>query len=270
MAMKARTLILRTAGTNCDLETGHAFEVAGSEPVFLHINRLLENRSLLRDFQILAIPGGFSYGDDIAAGRIFANQIVHHLHDALSEFISAAKPIIGICNGFQVLVKAGLLPGPVVEGRAGQLCTLTGNEGGRFIDRWVNLAVRSRKCIWTAGLGTLELPIAHGEGRFVPADERVREALWQRDQVVLIYAKPDGTAAGGAVEFNPNGSVDDVAGICDSTGLVFGVMPHPERYLGGLQHPAWTRRRSGGEGGAGRQVFENAVRHVGEAVGAGS
>src|SRR5438067_10429313 len=134
--MKPQTLILRTAGTNCDEETAYAFELAGSAARRVHLNRVLEKPAILRDYQLLAIPGGFSYGDDIAAGRIFANQIVHHLRDALREFVDAAKPVIGICNGFQVLVKTDLLPGPIA-GRSGQTCTWTNNESGRFVDQWI-------------------------------------------------------------------------------------------------------------------------------------
>ncbi len=258
--MKPKTLILRTAGTNCDVETAYAFQRAGAETEYLHINRLLENPRLLESYQILAFPGGFSYGDDIAAGRIFANQIAHHLHDAMHRFVEAGKPIIGICNGFQVLVKTDLLPGPLA-GRSGQTATLTNNDCGRFTDRWIRLASRSKKCIWTAGLETIELPIAHGEGKFVPADENVRKALWENDQIALVYVKEDGSPAKGLFPDNPNGSTDDIAGICDATGLVFGLMPHPERYIDPIQHPAWTRRTGLSEG-QGLRIMTNAVRHV--------
>src|SRR5829696_8143906 len=156
--MQPKTLILRTAGTNCDVETAYAFKLAGARAERVHVNEVLSNPSRLGDYQLLAIPGGFSYGDDIAAGRIFANQIVHHLGDAIRDFIAAGKPVIGVCNGFQVLVKAGLLPG-IIAGRSGQSCTLAGNASGRFIDRWVHLAARGSKCIWTVGLGTIELPV---------------------------------------------------------------------------------------------------------------
>jgi phosphoribosylformylglycinamidine synthase I len=266
--MKPQTLILRTAGTNCDGETAHAFELAGAKSVFLHVNRLLERPQLLHDYQILAIPGGFSYGDDIAAGRIFANQIHHHLGDEFARFIEAGKPIAGICNGFQVLVKTDLLPGPLA-GRSGQTATLAHNACGRFIDRWIRLAPRPGKCIWTAGVDPLELPIAHGEGRFVPMDDAVRNALWQNGQVALVYAKEDGSPAAGAWPDNPNGSVDDIAGVCDATGLVFGLMPHPERYVDPTQHPAWTRMRPLPKEGRGLQIFRNAVEHVAGGVGAG-
>jgi phosphoribosylformylglycinamidine synthase len=250
------------------METGYAFELAGATSEFVHLNEIVREPARLGEFQILAIPGGFSYGDDIAAGRIFANQLVHHLRDRLAEFIAAGKPVIGICNGFQVLVKTDFLPGPLA-GRTGQLATLTNNASGRFIDRWIRVATRSTKCIWTAGLGAIELPVAHGEGRFVSADEDVRRALWDNDQVALIYARSDGAAADGAFPDNPNGSVDDIAGICHATGLVFGLMPHPERHVSVLQHPAWTSRNDKLSKGQGLRIFQNAVAHVRDAVGAG-
>jgi phosphoribosylformylglycinamidine synthase I len=248
--MKPRVFILRTAGTNCDGETAHAFERAGAAPEFVHINRLLENPRQLQDFQILAFPGGFSYGDDIAAGKILANQLTHHLRDILQQFVAGGKPVIGICNGFQVLVKTDLLPGPLA-GRTGQTATLTNNDSGRFTDRWIQLAppARPSKCIWTKDLQPLDLPIAHGEGKFVPATENIRKAMWDNGQVALVYANNS----------NPNGSVDDIAGVCDSTGLVFGLMPHPERYVEPFQHPAWTSQNPLPKVGRGLQIFENAV-----------
>ena len=264
--MRPKTLILRTAGANCDRETAFAFETAGASSELLHINRVLENPGLLEQYQILALPGGFSYGDDIAAGRIFANQIRQHLAEAFARFIEAGKPIIGICNGFQVLVKTDLLPGPIA-GQTGQTCTLTNNDCGRFVDRWIHLAAPKSNCIWTAGIEQLELPIAHGEGKFIPRDESIRKALWEQGQVALTYCNPDGSAASGQFPQNPNGSVDDIAGICDASGLVFGLMPHPERHLDATQHPAWTRLASLPKEGQGLAVFRNAVRHVASAVG---
>ena len=266
---KPNTLILRTAGTNCDGETAYAFELAGSTTELVHVNRLLRQPELLDQFQILAIPGGFSYGDDISAGKILANQIVNHLGDAFAAFIESGRPIIGICNGFQVLVKTNLLPGSMA-GRTGQTATLTNNDSGRFVDRWVKLTPRKSRCIWTADLRTpIELPVAHGEGKFVPAGEAVRKALWENGQVPLVYSRDDGSAANGAFPDNPNGSVDDVAGVCDATGLVFGLMPHPERYVDPVQHPAWTSTRPLRKTGHGLQIFTSAVRHVWDAVGAG-
>ncbi len=266
--MKPKTLILRTAGTNCDGETAHAFERAGSLSEFLHINRLLEKPSLIHNYQILAFPGGFSYGDDIAAGKILANQITHHLSDVLRQFVEAGKPVIGICNGFQVLVKTDLLPGPLA-GRTGQTATLTNNDCGRFIDRWIHLAPRGSKCIWTTDVQPLDLPMAHGEGKFVPATPEIRRALFDNDQIAIIYAKSDNTPAAGQTPDNPNGSIDDIAGVCDASGLVFGLMPHPERYIESYQHPAWTRQSPLPPVGRGLQIFQNAVRHATSAVGAG-
>jgi phosphoribosylformylglycinamidine synthase len=266
--MKPTTLILRTAGTNCDSETAHAFELAGAKAEKVHVNQLVANPNLLHDYQLLAFPGGFSYGDDIAAGRILANQLAHHLRDDLRRFIEDGKPVIGICNGFQVLVKTDLLPGPLA-GKSGQLCTLAHNECGRFVDRWIHLSSRSKKCIWTAGLADLDLPIAHGEGKFLCADESVRKAIWDNDQVALVYTRPDGAAANGHFPDNPNGSTDDIAGICDASGLVLGLMPHPERHVDPLQHPAWSRMHPLPKAGAGLQIFVNAVHHVRDAVGAG-
>lgn len=266
--MKPKTLILRTAGTNCDAETAHAFELAGADSELIHINRLLKEPQSLDEYQILALPGGFSYGDDIAAGRILANQIAHHLSEPFHRFVEAGKPIIGICNGFQVLIKTDLLPGPIA-GRSGQSCTLTHNDCGRFVDRWVHLSPRANNCIWTAGLSNLELPIAHGEGKFIISDEKIRQAMWENQQVAMVYVKEDSSPAGGIFPDNPNGSMDDIAGVCDSSGLVFGLMPHPERYVDALQHPAWTRKRPPIMGGQGLALFHNALRHVQQRVGAG-
>lgn len=234
----------------------------------LHLNRLLENPASLRDFQILAIPGGFSYGDDISAGKILARKLSHHLNEPLREFVAAGKPIIGICNGFQVLVKTDLLPGPVnglLNGRPGQLCTLANNDNGRFVDRWIRVSPVSQRCIWTAGMEPLDLPVAHGEGRFTFADDDVRQAMRQNDQIALIYSKSDGSPARGEFPDNPNGSMDDVAGVCDESGLIFGLMPHPERYLESFQNPA----RSSAIAGAGLQIFQRGVAHASVAVGAG-
>jgi phosphoribosylformylglycinamidine synthase len=261
--VKPRTLILRTAGTNCDAETAHAFELAGAETTFLHVNRLIESPRQLADFQLLAVPGGFSYGDDISAGKIFATQIQSKLRDAFHDFVAARKPVIGVCNGFQVLVKTDLLPGPLAD-QTGQTCTLAHNDCGRFVDRWIHLAPRSRKCIWTRDLAPapIALPIAHGEGMFVAGSEAVRRALWANDQVALVYTQPDGATAQGREPHNPNGSVDDIAGVCDATGLVFGLMPHPERHVSPLQHPAWTSRTPLPPEGDGLQIFRSAVKFV--------
>lgn len=266
--MKPRTLVLRSAGTNCDAETAHAFELAGAEAETVHVNRLIERPSILESFQLLAVPGGFSYGDDISAGKILANQIMHHLREPLHAFRDAGKPVIGICNGFQVLIKTDLLPGPV-DGQEGQPATLTNNDCGRYMDRWVRLATRSKKCVWMAGIEAFDCPMAHGEGKFVPASDAVRRALWEDDRVAVVYVRPDGSPADGAFPDNPNGSVDDIAGVCDASGLVLGLMPHPERFVSPMQHFAWTRLDELPAEGAGLRVFRNAVRHAAAGVGAG-
>jgi phosphoribosylformylglycinamidine synthase len=249
--VKPKTLILRTAGTNCDKETAFAFEQAGADAECVHLNRLIENPKLIDGYQLMAVPGGFSYGDDIAAGRILANQIMHHLRDAFVAFVQAKKPIIGICNGFQVLVKTDLIPG-TIGGATGQTATLIHNDAGRFICKWVGLKSVSKKCIWTQGVDQIELPMAHGEGKFVPASESVRKALHDNDQIAMVYT--------GA---NPNGSTDAIAGVCDPTGLVFGLMPHPERHIRADQHPAWTRLGLTETEGQGLAMFRNAVKYAG-------
>jgi len=255
--VKPKTLILRTAGTNCDAETATAFELAGATVDTIHLNRVLDNPAILDDYQMLAFPGGFSYGDDIAAGKILANQIVNHLKDAMRAFVDAGKPIIGVCNGFQVLVKTDLLPG-AIGGATGQTATLTHNDSGRFICKWITVKPVSRKCVWTHGIGEIDLPIAHGEGKFVPANDAVHRALKDNDQIALVYTGE-----------NPNGSIDAIAGVCDPTGLVFGLMPHPERHVSPLQHPAWASRGIVDGDGAGLAIFKNAVAYVEQALGAG-
>ncbi len=248
-----RILILRAPGTNCDAETAHAFRLAGGTPEVFHLNRFLESPQLAADYQVLCIPGGFSYGDDVAAGRIFGNQIRHHLADALREFREEGKLVLGICNGFQVLIKSGLLDTDDANGPA---ASLTWNESGRFIDRWVGLQTSGNRCVFLQGITELTLPNAHAEGKFVVRDEQSLMKFEQNGQLVLRYANVAGTVA----PYNPNGAVADVAGMCDMTGRVFGLMPHPERFVDFTQHPQWTRRDDLGEG-AGLAVFRNAVRY---------
>lgn len=256
-------LILRAPGTNCDQETAFAFEQAGGKAEILHINRLLENPLLFGQFQILCIPGGFSYGDDVAAGRILANQIEHHLAEQLAEFKASEKLILGICNGFQVLLKSGILLDGNAE--AGLAATLTWNDSGRFEDRWVQLGVDGTTSVFLHGIESMYLPIAHAEGKFVPCCNEVRDQLAAAGQLALRYRPLNngaGTPLDAAVPFpdNPNGSVLNVAGVCDSTGRVLGLMPHPERHIDRTQHPRWTRGE-GSEQGEGLKMFQNAVGH---------
>jgi phosphoribosylformylglycinamidine synthase len=253
--MAPNVLILRAPGTNCDKESAFAFERAGATSETLHVNRLLENPRLVERFQILCIPGGFSYGDDVAAGRIFANQIEHHLADALTQFKAAGKLILGICNGFQVIIKAGILLPPDAE--LGPPATLTLNDSGKYEDRWVRLRVQGHKCVFLQGIESMYLPVAHAEGKFVTRDAAVLEQLSSAQQLVLRYVSQGN---GSEVSFpdNPNGSMGHVAGLCDSSGRVFGLMPHPERHIDPTQHPRWTRGEAGSVGD-GFQIFLNAV-----------
>jgi len=260
---KPNVLILRAPGTNCDGETQFAFEQAGANSRLLHINRLLEDPGLFAQFQVLCIPGGFSYGDDVAAGRILGNQIRHHLADCLAEFKDAGKLILGICNGFQVLIRSGILLD--LDGQSGPPATLTANDSAKFEDRWVRLQVRGSKSVFLAGIESMYLPVAHAEGKFVARDPQVLRQLEAGDQLVLRYrrlgaAADDDQKQPTAYPDNPNGSMADVAGICDTTGRVFGLMPHPERHIDATHHPRWTRGEAGREGD-GLRVFANAVEY---------
>jgi len=256
MSVKPNVLILRAPGTNCDHETAFAFERAGGIAQSVHINQLLESPELVRQFQILCIPGGFSYGDDIAAGRILASQLKGDLADVIAEFHATEKLILGICNGFQVLIKSGFLLPPDEHGLP---ATLSWNDSGRFVDRWVHLKTDSDKCYFLEGVENLYLPIAHAEGKFVARHEAVLDSLQEGQQLALKYCNPDGQ--NGQVEHphNPNGSQRHVAGICDVTGRILGLMPHPERHIEATHHPQWTRRGAVGPGD-GLVIFENAIR----------
>ncbi len=235
-----KALVLRSAGTNCDRETKFALEQAGFAADRVHLFRVMENPAILRDYQFLLFPGGFSYGDDIASGKIFANQLLHRLAEPLNEFVGAGKLVLGICNGFQIMIKAGLLPwGKVNTAEAHRDATLAWNDCGRFEDRWVHLRSDSDKCVFLPKGELIALPIAHGEGKFVPRDQGILDTLRQNDQISLRYVDAQGNSGGFPV--NPNGSTDDIAGLCDPTGRVMGLMPHPERFVDITQHPQWTR-----------------------------
>ena len=252
--MAVRALVLRTAGTNCDSETQFAWEQAGAQAERVHINRFIEDPKALAKYQILTIPGGFSYGDDIAAGKIFANQLVHHLADVIQGFLAAERLVLGICNGFQVLVKCGLLPGsPDGRPTLTQTATLTTNDGGLFVDRWIRLRTDTDRCAFLKKGEALDLPVAHGEGKFLLSESLTVEELEAAGQVALRYI-PDGRSEA----YNPNGSVSDIAGLCDPTGRILGLMPHPERHVLPWHHPQWTRRPPV-EAGDGLALFKRGV-----------
>ncbi|MFM7033897.1 MAG: phosphoribosylformylglycinamidine synthase I [Planctomycetia bacterium] len=247
--LSPRALILRAPGTNCDHETAHAFERAGAIARRVHVRALAERPSIADDFQMLCIPGGFSYGDDIASGRIFALELKLRLGDMLRKFRDKGGLMLGICNGFQVLLQTGLLLG----GRA----TLAHNASGRFVDRWVHLRSLPAKCVFLQGMERFELPIAHGEGRFITGSDDDFTSLDAAGQLVLRYG-----ADGHGTSTNPNGAMGDVAGACDETGRIFGLMPHPERFVDATQHPAWAGRLDPTAAGAGLAIFCNAVKSV--------
>jgi phosphoribosylformylglycinamidine synthase len=235
-----KVAVLRTAGCNCDAETVYAFEISGASADLIHINQFVRREKNIAEYQILAIPGGFTYGDDISAGKILANELKYQLTEELRNFHQAGKIILGICNGFQVLVKAGLLP-EVCLTQCQPRVTLTFNDSGRFEDRWIYLKTNAAsKCIFTQHLpAVIQLPVAHAEGKFLTQDASVLSRLEQQQQIVFQYCD----ANGGDVSYpgNPNGSVAGIAGICDPSGRIFGLMPHPERYILPTQHPQWTR-----------------------------
>jgi phosphoribosylformylglycinamidine synthase I len=260
---RPKVCILRAAGTNCDAETGFAFLKSGANPEFLHINRLIAQDKSLSDFHILAIPGGFTYGDDISAGKILANELRFKLAEDIKKFIAEGKLILGICNGFQVLVKSGLLPG---TDALKQEASLIINDSGKFEDRWVYLRsqVAGRmsqvKCIWKKDLPeVIYLPVAHGEGKFVVKDKEVLGRLKKNGQIVFQYCDEESRLSD--YPYNPNGSAENIAGICDKTGRILGLMPHPERHIESKQHPRWTGLKDRKEGD-GLAIFKNGVEYA--------
>ena len=258
-----RVCVLRAPGTNCDVETTHAFRLSGAEAQRVHLFRVLENPSLLEEFQILCVPGGFSYGDDIGAGVIFSSQLRGHLSEAVGEFLTADKLALGICNGFQVLLKAGVLPGGSGDWppdwtnespEQAPSATLTWNDNGRYTARWVRLKVVATGNVFLRDIDEIELPVAHAEGRLVPRDGEVLKGWFSNDQIGLCYRErpADGQSATRngiptanddvlPEPHNPNGSAANIAGLSDPGGRVLGLMPHPERFIHATQHPRWTR-----------------------------
>ena len=267
---RPKALVLYGYGLNCDWETQFALNKAGAEAVRVHTSDLLARPAMLWDYHLLAVPGGFSWGDEHGAGVILALRLKLALGQALQEFVQAGRLVIAICNGFQVLVNLGLLPN--LPGREGErLVALIPNDCGNFRDAWVHLKVNpDSPCVFTRGLASLELPVRHGEGKFYAGAE-VLSTLQSRGQIVLQYALPTGALAGGRFPANPNGSLLDIAGICDATGLVLGLMPHPEAHIAAFQHPAWTAdketyRRQGlpypEQERPGLAIFRNAVNYL--------
>ncbi|OGO30836.1 MAG: phosphoribosylformylglycinamidine synthase I [Chloroflexi bacterium RBG_16_56_11] len=247
---KVKTLILRAPGTNCDFETMVAFETAGAEVDSALVYELFRREKRLSDYRIMVIPGGFTYGDDISAGKIMANEIRLRLGEDIRKFIDAGRLVLGICNGFQVLVKTGILPGPSVPGA--QPVTLTNNDSGKFECRWIHLKVNEKSpCVFTRGMRGMYIPVAHGEGKLVAGP-----GIVDKLNIVVQYADASGNTGTGYPD-NPNGSEKDIAGICDDSGRVFALMPHPERFIRWTQYPRWTREPP--REGDGLRVFVNAL-----------
>jgi len=253
---EVKTIILRVEGTNCDEETVIAFEKAGSKVDLVHMNELIRKEKSLEDYQIFCIPGGFTYGDDIAAGKIYAVLLKYKIANDVKKFIEEGKLVIGLCNGFQVLVKAGLLPA-FDSTLDKQVATLAFNDCGYFQDRWIYMKHENKgRCPITKGINMIYTPVNHAEGKFV-ADRDVIQRLEDNDQIVFKYVDPDGNYAG--FPWNPNGSVDNIAGICNPNGNVLGFMPHPEKHIQKWTHPYWTRLNGLPNVGDGFSIFKNAV-----------
>jgi phosphoribosylformylglycinamidine synthase len=263
--MNPKALVLQAHGSNRDFDVMDALTLAGADAVGIPLNELRMSKSLLSDFQLLVVPGGFSYADALGAGKLLALDLASYFAEEISAFVSSGKPVIGICNGFQALVKSGILPGesPSPSGRGARgegKTTLTFNAEGHFECRWINMMPVSQTCIWTKRLDEhITCPIAHGEGNFQASDASLINTLASQDQVALTYIYSDGSPANGDYPANPNGSLLDIAGICNPQGNVLGLMPHPENHIHVWQNPRHTR---GEKGNSGLALFENGVKYA--------
>ncbi len=259
--VKMKAMIVTGEGINCDKETALAFTKAGIQAERVHVNDLIANPKMLEEFHALAFPGGFSFGDDLGAGKAFANKLLHATSngtrpfDSLVEFIEQGKVVIGICNGFQILVKSGLLP--ALSGKFEQQVTVFQNDSNRYENRWVKTKFLDSPCVFSGGISALEVPCRHGEGKFI-AEEKILRKLWNKKLVVLQYIDSNGEPTMHFPE-NPNGAMEAIAGICNEKGNVFGLMPHPEAFLFETNHPRWGRER---QEAAGLKLFENAVNYL--------
>ncbi len=249
--MEANALVLTGYGINCEKETKLAFEKAGGKASIFHVNELIAQPQLLDNFNLFIIPGGFSFGDDLGSGKVFANKLMK-IKDRVSNFINSGKLVLAICNGFQVLVKMGLLPYPDFNQRV----TLTVNDSGKFEDRWVRLKFNpASPCIFTKGIDYITLPVRHGEGKFLPADENILRDLAEKNLITAQYCDEQGKLAG--YPFNPNGSIGNIAGVCDPTGRIYGMMPHPEAFNEITNSPLWSSGKI--SEAQGLKIFKNAV-----------
>ena len=279
MMSAPKVAVLFGFGINCDHETAAVFNLVGGDSERVHVNHFISGQRSLEEFQILAVPGGFSFGDHLGSGRLMGNRMRFALREQLQAFVAAGKPIIGICNGFQVLVKTGLLPGPNTQlPDFVQRASLTLNDSGRYEDRWVTLEFDPESpCIWTKGMTRIDCPVRHGEGKFVMPSTTDFDGLDAAHQLTVRYVDPTSPVGEGITDeplpfpLSPNGSMRNIAGVCDSTGLVFGLMPHPEAVYAKWLHPDHTRNTAPGPDssdalgeweGEGLQMFRNAVQYV--------
>ena len=275
--MVPRVAVLFGFGINCDHETKAVFEMVGAQAERIHVNRFVSGDADLSTYDILAVPGGFSFGDHLGSGRLLGNRMRFAMRESLMSFVNAGKPIIGICNGFQVLVKTGLLPGPETDRSPDflQRGSLTLNDSGRYEDRWVTLEFNPESpCIWTKGMVRIECPVRHGEGKYVTPRSEDLDRLSEHHQLTVRYVDPSTPVGAGITDeplpypLSPNGSMRNIAGICDASGLVFGLMPHPEAIYARWLHPEHTRHATSdtdgmdGWEGQGLQIFRNAVEYV--------
>jgi phosphoribosylformylglycinamidine synthase I len=265
MTSSVPVLIITGYGLNCEDESRYAWELAGAQPRYIHFNDLLENPSQLHDFAALMFIGGFSYGDHMTSGHVFALRARHHMRGELDRFIAEGKLVMGICNGFQIIVKLGLLPGLDSEYFTQKLSIMQ-NDCGTFQNRWVTLRFESRSpCVYSRGLDRMPLPIRHGEGKVFTLDKALLQRLEAAGCVACRYADPETGEATHQFPHNPNGSLNAIAGLCDPTGRIFGMMPHPEAYLYPENHPQWECQKRDGvlaEHGSGLALFRNAVEHL--------
>ncbi|CAF29734.1 Phosphoribosylformylglycinamidine synthase I [Methanococcus maripaludis S2] len=236
-----KVLVMSGYGINCETETAHAFQKAGAETDIVHINDLIAGKKKMADYEIIMFPGGFSYGDDTGSGNAFANKIKNNLFDDLTEFINSGKLILGICNGFQVMTNLGLFALPSTD-YGERISALESNTNNRYECRWVHIKENDSVCVFTKGINVTHVPIAHGEGRFY-CDEKTYHELKENKQIVFSYCDSEGNPANGEYPLNPNGAYQDIAGICDKTGRIFGLMPHPERSLYSISEPEYQLKK---------------------------
>jgi len=265
--MKPKSLIITGYGINCEEETAKVFEMEGAESEIVHINDLIDGTKKMQDFQIMAFPGGFSHGDDTGSGNAMANKIKNNLNEEFLKFAREDKLVIGLCNGFQILVNLGLVPA-LNNNYGARTVALMHNTQARYECRWIHLKRASDKCIWTRGIETIHVPIAHGEGNFY-TDEETLKQIKSGDQIAFKYVREDGSPANNEFPFNPNGAMEDIAGICDPSGRILGMMPHPERFNCFVNEDGWPLEKEKliREGkplpkeGKGLKLFRNAVEY---------